>query len=126
MEEVKYSKQSTGCTLIGSIFRNCVFKNSNLQYNNFNESKIESLFLDETFLISSELSSCAIKNLKLNHSSLAESNFLKTPLKGIDFTNTNISGITLSQNFSELRGATISPYQADELISTLGIKVDYT
>lgn len=122
IEECKF----TGCSLIGSIFRNCAFKNSNFQYNNFNESKLESLFLDETFLISSELSDCTIKSLKLNHSSLAENNFFKTSLKNIDFTDTNISGITLSQNFSELRGATISPYQAGELISTLGIKVDYT
>lgn len=116
----------TGCHLLGSVFKNCTMKNSHLQYNNINESKLENLFLNETYLISSELSGCAIKNMKLNHASLAECNFFKTPLKNINFCDTNISGIILSSNFMELRGATISPFQSGELISSLGINVDFS
>lgn len=47
----------------------------------------------------------------------------RTSLKGIDLSNCDISGIIISDLFSELRGAEVSYEQAAELARLLGIKI---
>ena len=49
--------------------------------------------------------------------------FFKTPLKGVDFTNCDIDHICISDNWSELRGLIVNPFQAAELAKFLGVTV---
>lgn len=49
--------------------------------------------------------------------------FFRTSLKDIDLSDCKIERIILSDTFRELRGATINPFQAAELVRLLGVKV---
>ena len=49
--------------------------------------------------------------------------FFKTPLIGIDLSTSEIKGVTLSKELSELRGATLSADQALALIRQAGIGI---
>lgn len=49
--------------------------------------------------------------------------FFKTPLIGIDLSTSEIKGVTLSKELSELRGATLSADQALTLIRQAGIGI---
>lgn len=51
-------------------------------------------------------------------------NFFKTPLSGMDFTQNELLAPILSSPPSELRGAKISLLQAADLIELFGVKVD--
>ena len=120
---IQESKVS-GCTMVGSIFKETVWKEGMVQYANCNECRFENVFWDESRIVSSELSECRMKGLKMNRAVLTESNFFKTMLNGTDFTSSDISGITLSGDFRELRGAVINGFQAADLVRQLGIKVE--
>lgn len=55
---------------------------------------------------------------------LINSVFFKTPLKEFNFTDCNIDGMTVSDNASELRGATVDLYQAAMFAKILGLKIE--
>lgn len=47
----------------------------------------------------------------------------RTPLKGVDFSDCALEGITVSESLGELRGMKINPAQAVDLIPLLGIQL---
>ena len=47
----------------------------------------------------------------------------RTPLKDMDLSDCKIEKIILSDTFRELKGASINPLQAAELVRLLGVKV---
>lgn len=49
--------------------------------------------------------------------------FPATPLKGVDFSDCALEGITVSESLGELRGMKINPAQAVDLIPLLGIQL---
>ena len=116
-----YGKRLSGKYIQRKHFR----KDSYFQYANFNESRFENLLIDGSRLTNSEISECKVKNLELNRTVLNESNLFRTYLRGVDITNSDISGVILSKDFAELRGAAINSIQAAELIRTFGIKVEF-
>ena len=64
---------------------------------------------------------CSLSGFSLAGAGFARVSFFQTPLKEIDFTASDITGITVSLH--ELRGAVISAVQAVELARLLGVIV---
>ena len=64
---------------------------------------------------------CQVEGVFFDQCNLCECDFFHTPLDGMDFTTSQISGILLSG--SELKGAVVTPLQAAELASLLGLIV---
>ena len=54
---------------------------------------------------------------------LSRTTFFRTSLSGVDLSACDISGLRVSSDLRELRGAVIDPDQAAELMGLLGIKI---
>ena len=54
----------------------------------------------------------------------ARVNFFRTPLKGLDLCDSDISGIEISESLSELKGAKIGLLQSAAFLRALGIDVE--
>ena len=67
--------------------------------------------------------SCIWKKLKLSGTDLCGADFFGTSLRGMDLSDCIIAGISVSDNFRELQGLTISSHQALELVRLLGVKL---
>lgn len=96
---------------------------SNFSYANFNEvrmdrfSALQSDF-SEAFLTASRLKDTSVHEVCFN-----KANFYRTSLKGIDLTTCRISGIVISMEARELKGAVVNMFQAVELAKLLGVVV---
>lgn len=62
-----------------------------------------------------------IKKLIFKNADLTQVQFLKTSLKGIDLSNSIISGIIIA--IEDIRGATINELQALDLVGLIGVKI---
>lgn len=89
--------------LAGTIWENCLIRKSNFREISFSEAKLKKLTTSEVDFTGAD--------------------FFKTPLKGIDMTSCSLEGITISDNFSELKGLRVNSLQAVELAKMLGIIV---
>lgn len=70
------------------------------------------------------LSEMKLKDTAFHDNGMRGINFFETSLSGVNLTTDNIEGIGVSQSFSELRGAVISPEQACIIARMLGIKIE--
>ena len=62
--------------------------------------------------------------MQLKKVDLTGCELFRTALKGMDLTDCDLDGITLSEGCGELRGAKISPPQAAVVARILGIQVE--
>ena len=77
----------------------------------------------ECDLADASLSNCAVKGLELQKVRLARAELYGTLFKGVDLTDCDLAGVTLSQDLHELRGATVSALHAAAFLRALGINV---
>ena len=61
------------------------------------------------------------KNIIFKTSDLTQVQFLKTSLKGIDFSDSKIEGIAVS--IEDIKGAIINQFQAIDLLYLIGVKI---
>ena len=64
-----------------------------------------------------------VAGLSPHRTGFQEVDFFRTPLKGVDFSDCALEGITVSESLGELRGMKINPAQAVDLIPLLGIQL---
>lgn len=69
------------------------------------------------------LSEMKMKKIKLDNVNFSNTDFFKTPLKGIDFSSCIIENIRVSDNYSELRGMQLSITQTMDIALIIGIKI---
>ena len=98
--------------------RKCNFSLSNL-----NQSRFQTVRWEESDFTNAEISECQFKQVELSRIKLDQASLFGTLLKGIDLTSCSLHQILLSDTFRELRGATVDMYQAAELATLLGLKV---
>ena len=67
--------------------------------------------------------SCSLKKLTALDCGLSQVTFFRTRLDGLDLSTCTLEGLTLSQSLGELKGLTIAPHQAENLIKLLGVKI---
>lgn len=104
-----------------SIFKDVLIKESNFEFTDLSETNFSVVELVASNFKNASLSGCKLKNLLCNQVDFVQTNFFKTPLKGIDFTNSIITGIIVSDTGTELRGAKVDLYQAAELAKLFGV-----
>lgn len=113
-----------GAELDGAVLRQITMENSNLRYASFDRAKLQELLLHNCDFTEASFSEVRWKNLSADGCRFLRTNFFKTPLSGMDFTQNELLAPILSSPPSELRGAKISLLQAADLIELFGVKVD--
>lgn len=96
---------------------------SNFTYANFEHSKFQKLILSSSNFSNACLAECILKEIELKDVTLNNCDFFKTPLKGIDFRESRIEDVILSDTHMELRGAIVDTYQAAALARFLGVVI---
>jgi uncharacterized protein YjbI with pentapeptide repeats len=113
--------KALGAKFVESILKDVAIYESNFSYVNFDKTKIDVAEMKECNLESANLTECKIKGLECDGVKFISTNFFKTPLKGIDFTKSTITGMVVSAEGTELRGAIVDLYQAAELAKLFGV-----
>lgn len=113
-----------GAELDGAVLRQITMENSNLRYASFDKAKLQDLLLHNCDFTEASFSEVRWKNLSADGCRFLRTNFFKTPLSGMDFTQNELLAPILSSPPTELRGAKISLLQAADLIELFGVKVD--
>lgn len=116
------------CKAVGARFTanrmiNVAMKDCNMDYVNMDNSILKQLLLENVQLNSSNLSHCRCRDILWNHVQLTNASFFKTPLRGMDFTESDINGLILSDDNEELKGAVVDIYQAAELAKRMGLTI---
>lgn len=88
-------------------------------YSNFSGSSLKEVKFTNSNFEESSMNLCSWTNVILEHVKLNETEFLDTPLKGIDFRTSDIFHIKVKE--SDLVGAVVTPLQAVELSKLLGL-----
>lgn len=117
-----------GCKCAGAAFAEAVFKETafrqcDLRYALLDRARLTAVTCDECDLSEASLSELRLKKWWVEKCRFIKNNFFKTPLTGVDFSDCELSGLTVSSPPAELRGAVIAPEQAAELIGLLGVRV---
>ena len=96
---------------------------SNLSFVNLDESKIQNLKVQDSDFSSATLTQCKLKNIVFDNNQLVRTSFFKTPLKGIDLRTCELSGLIVSLECTELKGAVVTMFQAAELSRLMGLVI---
>jgi uncharacterized protein YjbI with pentapeptide repeats len=112
-----------GAAFPDSTFKGTAITNASFVYANLSESLLDGCEIVSTDLSKSFLSRLTLRRTKLRDCKLTNAELFRTSLKGMDLSDCEISGITLSDDLSELKGATVSYAQGIDLITMLGVKV---
>lgn len=114
----------TGTDLSDSIFNQVVFNGCRAEYLNLSEGKLRHLSLVDSLLRGAAFDRCQLTETEFLGCNLTEAEFHRTPLKGIDLSTCDITGIRVgSVPAGELRGAVVNSLQALELARLLGIQI---
>lgn len=90
---------------------------------NFTGASIELARMEACDFTGACLAECRHKGLSLSKDRFLRTSFFKTPLAGLDFTDSELEGVVVSDTATELRGATVNVRQAAELARLLGVTV---
>lgn len=96
---------------------------SQLAYADLSEATVDQLVASETKLSEASFHATKLRHLALDRCDLSRATFFRTSLSGVDLSSCDISGLRVSSDLRELRGAVIDPDQAAELMGLLGIKI---
>lgn len=112
-----------GADMYNGSLRQVLAENCNFSYVNLDNAGLNHVSVAGSDFSHANMSNCRLKEFAVHDSRFAGVNFFGTPLAGLDFSKSDISGIVTSDSHSELRGALVSATQAVELARLLGIKV---
>ena len=87
----------------------------------FDESSLSDVLLTSSDMSHADISRCKLKNLKMDDSRFVNTSFFKTSLNKIDFTESHIVAINVSNQYTELRGMIVNTFQAADLTALLGV-----
>ena len=94
-----------------------------MDYSSFAASKLSRFTLENCSLRFSAVIKCTQRGLEVSSCVFEKTQFQQTALKGVDFTDSRLGSIVISDNFSELRGAIFTAAQAAQLALLMGIKI---
>ncbi len=92
-----------------SIFRQCRLQDSSFCYANFSGVVLEECLFSGMQCRQAVLARVKLKKTRWQSTDFTGAELFQTPLKGMDLSDCEISGITVSESFSELRGVKLSP-----------------
>lgn len=116
------------CKAVGTNLRECrmndvMISDSNLSFADFDESKMQNFFVKDSDFNTATLTQCKLKNTVFENNQLVRTSFFKTPLKGIDLRTCELSGLIVSIECTELKGAVVTMFQAAELSRLMGLVI---
>lgn len=115
----------TGTNLMDVNLYQVLFTDCRGEYVNLSVSKQRDVFYQNSLLRGAALNDCLFSNVSFSRCNLMEAEFYQTSLKGIDFTDSEITGTRVNQlPFNEWKGATVTTLQAVELAKLLGININ--
>lgn len=117
------SCSAPGLNLLSSRLASVLIADSDFSLANLSETSIDQLRVTSSRLREAALQSVRLKRCEFKQSDLVRLDVFRTPLKGIDVSSCEFSAPVLSSDYRELRGARVSPSQALELASLLGVEV---
>ena len=112
-----------GGQFTGSRWRDCALTDSSLCYANFSQSRWRNTRLEGCRLRRAVLAQADVSGLLPRRVDFQGADFFRTPLKGLDLSDCAIGGLTVSESLRELRGVTLNPAQAVELMPLLGVEL---
>lgn len=118
--------QFHNCKLIGANFVEANFYHVRIvncvaNYCNCTMAKLENVLLGQTLFRSASFEEVILNKVEYDECDLRQSQFFKTKLKGIDFSNSIIEAIVVS--IEDLKGVIVNSLQALELTKLLEIKI---
>ena len=96
---------------------------SQFSYCDFSEASVSSLRASSTSLVESNVYSTRLSRVELDGCDLTRSTVFRASLAGVDLSTCDITGIRVSSDFHELRGAIVGEEQAVQLATLLGIRI---
>ncbi len=112
-----------GADLSMAVLRLGEIRDSSLCYANFYEAALEELLFQNTRCRSAGFQKVKWKKVRLEKVVLSGAEFFRTSLKGVDLSDCEIDGITVSESLAELKGAKISAHQAEDIARLAGVKI---
>lgn len=107
----------TGTNFAESYLKDCLFENCLADYSSFSSSNEKIVHFKECSLNNTEFFEMDWQHLTLENCSLTDSNWFRTKLKDLDFSQNTFQKIAISQEL--LNGVKVSPEQA--LIISVGL-----
>lgn len=115
--------KGVGTKFSGSVLKHIFINECNFNYTNFDAARLENIKIENTQMDGSNVTQCKCKNVWWHKVGLTNASFFKTSMRGMDFRDSVIDGIVLSDDCRELKGAIVDLYQAAELAKRMGIVV---
>ena len=122
MERIVFdSCKGVGAKFTGMVVKHLSLEECNFDDANFDSSRLEHVQILRTRLNNGGLTACRCRQIFWSGASLKNASFFKTSLRGMDFSDSEIGGITVSDDNRELSGVIVDLYQAAELAKKMGI-----
>lgn len=115
--------KALGADLSNSGFHGLLMEDCRLERVNFSDSVFKFARMCRCNLTGAWFQECRHSQLEWENCTLVETNFFKTPLKGVDFTSSQMERPVLSDTAQELKGAIVSWEQAAQLAALLGLVI---
>lgn len=112
-----------GGKFISSRWKDCTLSDSTFRYGNFSKSLWTRSSLTDCDFKEAAMAEARVGGMEPHHTSFQSVDFFRTPLKGVDLSDCQIQGITVSESLQELRGLRINPGQAVDLVHLMGVQL---
>lgn len=96
-------------------------EHSNMQQCNLSGASLEQVRLTEVDFSESWWNECKQKQVQISRCDFIKTSFFKTQMQDMDFTTSQLEGITVSTEGKELKGAVVNVQQAAELARIFGV-----
>ena len=122
MERIVFdSCKGVGAKLTGTVLKHLSLEECHFDDANFDSSRLEHVQIVRTRLNNGNLTACRCRQVSFSGAGLKNTSFFKTSMRGMDLSDSEIGGLTVSDDNRELSGVIVDLYQAAELAKKLGI-----
>ncbi|MFQ7026691.1 MAG: pentapeptide repeat-containing protein, partial [Acutalibacteraceae bacterium] len=112
-----------GADFSQSSFMNITIENGSYFCTNFTGNIMDDASIQNANMSNAFMPESKFKRFSVVNTNLEKVDFFKTSLKGIDVSTCNIAGITVSENFNEIKGIQIDALQAADIAQLVGVKI---
>ena len=116
-----HSCKGVGAKFTGMVLKHLYLEECNFEDANFDSSRLEHMRILRTRMDNGNLTACRCKQIFWSEASLKNASFFKTSLRGMDLSDSEIGGLTVSDDNRELSGVIVDLFQAAELAKKMGI-----
>lgn len=120
------SCKTVGADFYGSRINHVTFDECYAADAGFDTARMSYVKAENTDFTEASFSKCRLIHVEWKNVCFEKANFFKTLLRGVDFSECNISGITLSDGKGELEGIIVNMFQAVELAKGMGMIIKET